>query len=154
MTDKSMLEQIWGIGDDEPTICDCGATATWMHGTDGELYCDKCVPRGCQCNHRFTLKYFEERAANVTPEEVEYMAEDPSTYEYEWAWVEEGYVWEPVDGGLPFPCCDYVELECARQAVQISMNKFEEVLPTQSEKENPSVNSGEVTFTINDCSQD
>jgi hypothetical protein len=38
--------------------CECGKLAIWVYmpgysNGDHPFFCDDCVPRGCECNHRF-----------------------------------------------------------------------------------------------------
>lgn len=86
-------------------LCDCGKVATWVYmpgySNGGNSYsCDDCVPRGCDCNHRYT----DVNAYHPPLERPEL----PSKSDEPYVWIEEGKVWTHVDEeGRQFPCCEY-----------------------------------------------
>ena len=86
--------------------CNCGQVATWVYGPgyrngDSPFFCDDCVPRECQCNHRY----------------VDVNAYDPPLDQPEmpwgvenkdWKWIEIDKVWEYIDdNGKPYPCVEF-----------------------------------------------
>jgi hypothetical protein len=125
MKEPSMLEQIWGIPDDETPMCDCGNTATYLYGPGHEsgenpFYCDECVPRSCDCNHNFTKKHIEELGRGDYSFDVsdDYSEEPPQDGAFQW--IKEGHIWQHLDEmGRPYPCCEYVYLQSAKNAIQI-----------------------------------
>lgn len=125
MKEKSMLEQIWGVSDEETPMCECGEVAKYLYGpgfSDGSnpFYCDECVPRNCNCNYNYTKKHLDEVGRGAYPFDVsdDYYEEPSDDRPFEW--IKEGYIWQTVDeNGKPYPCCEYVHLESAKTAVQI-----------------------------------
>ena len=63
-------------------------------------FCNDCVPRGCECNHRYV---------DVNTYEPPLENEDlPTEKDKPIKWIEEGKVWCTVDEqGREFPCCEF-----------------------------------------------
>ena len=86
--------------------CDCGKLATWcyMPGYSSgcsPYFCDDCVPRGCECNHRYCKLETTQPFEDITdlPEGEENV---------NWKWVEEGKIWTHIDeDGREYPCAEY-----------------------------------------------
>lgn len=87
--------------------CNCGSVAVWeyMPGyTNGDNYffCENCVPRGCECNHRYISKdaYHPPLENPDLPEGNEGV---------EWKWLDENKThWCFIDEqGREYPCCEF-----------------------------------------------
>lgn len=86
--------------------CDCGKLSTWCY-MPGFLsganphFCDDCVPRGCDCNHRY---YKLE-----TPQPFEDIVDIPEGEEnVDWKWIEENSIWTYIDEKQrEYPCAEY-----------------------------------------------
>jgi len=82
--------------------CDkCDNTAVWSYMPGISAYCDKCVPRGCECNHR-----------HVDPNGYHPPLDEPDLPQgienVEWKWIEDG-VWTHIDEeGREYPCAEYM----------------------------------------------
>jgi hypothetical protein len=89
-------------------LCDCGKEATWLYmpgfKESSPFFCDDCVPRGCDCNHRYVdvNAYAPPLAKPDIPEGKEGV---------DWKWVDENHyhkVWCYIDErGREYPCCEY-----------------------------------------------
>lgn len=72
-------------------LCDCGKVAVWDYmpgySKGGNSYgCDDCVPRGCDCNHRY---------------------DEPEEENYPIKWIDDK-TWCCVDEqGREYPCVEY-----------------------------------------------
>ncbi len=86
-------------------LCKCGELATWNYVPSTEqhyykYYCDKCVPRGCDCHYEFTVD-------SVEAHENGY-GENPPTEHSNWIWIKEDAIWTPTDEqGREYPCVEY-----------------------------------------------
>ena len=86
-------------------LCACGKTATWWYMPgfkEGRpFFCDNCVNRGCECNHR----YVDPEAYHPPLD----MSDSPEGTEgIDWKWIEKGKVWCHIDEkGREYPCCEY-----------------------------------------------
>lgn len=87
-------------------LCECGKIATWVYmpgfpNGDSPFFCDDCVHRGCQCNHR----YVDVNAYNPPLDEPEL----PDGVEnVDWKWIETNKIWEYIDEmGREWPCVEY-----------------------------------------------
>lgn len=83
-------------------LCDCGQKATWLYMPgfkEGRpFFCDDCVPRGCECNHRYVdvNSYAPPLDSPDLPEGTD------------WKWIEKDKVWCYIDEkGREYPCCEY-----------------------------------------------
>lgn len=89
----------------EKILCDCGNVATWCYmpgymDRSNSYSCDDCVPRGCQCNHR----YVDVNSYTPPLDSPELPTEEDMPIK----WIEEGKVWCHVDeNGREYPCCEY-----------------------------------------------
>jgi hypothetical protein len=73
--------------------CHCGDIAVWSYMPGTGYYCDNCVSRGCECNHRYLV---EEHDNAPTPDDELIK------------WIIPGKVWARVDDqGREFPCGEY-----------------------------------------------
>ena len=88
-------------------LCDCGNIAVWdyMSGfSDGHnsVFCDDCVPRGCECNHI----YLDERTHHP-PLEIQSLPEGEEGVD--WKWIEKDIVWTYIDEkGREYPCVEFM----------------------------------------------
>jgi len=86
-------------------LCDCGKVGIWYYAPASESNenhydCDDCVPRGCECNHRYTdvNSYYPPLDSPDIPTE-----EDKPI-----KWIEEDKIWCRVDEqGREYPCCEF-----------------------------------------------
>ncbi len=82
-------------------LCNCGSKAVWCYlpgySSGGNSYhCEKCVPRGCECNYHFLNKKYTD-----LPLENEIEGKD-------WKWIEKDKIWVYIDEeGREYPCCEY-----------------------------------------------
>ena len=72
-------------------LCKCGKRAVWDYmpgysNGDHPYFCDDCVGRGCECNHRYVK---DELFKEGDPPEGE---EDN-----DWIWIEEDKIWTNLD---------------------------------------------------------
>lgn len=87
-------------------LCDCGKVATWCYmpgysSGKNPNYCDNCVPRGCECCHR----YVDPNSYHPPLDNLDMPSEEDKPY----IWIEEGKIWAHVDEkGRLFPCCEYI----------------------------------------------
>jgi hypothetical protein len=86
--------------------CDCGKLATWVYMTgysngDSPYHCDDCVPRGCDCNHRYcdVASYHPPLRKPDLPEGVEGV---------DWKWITKDVIWTKLDEkGREYPCAEF-----------------------------------------------
>ena len=73
----------------EKEKCDCGKMATWWYmpgySEGSPLRCDDCVPRGCECNHRYV-----DINAYYPPLDNPDL---PTTEDIPYIWIEENKIW-------------------------------------------------------------
>jgi hypothetical protein len=88
-------------------LCDCGKVAIWDYvpgySEGGNSYsCDDCVPRGCDCNHR----YVDVNAYHPPLENPDLPEGDE---EKDWKWLDEEEThWCNIDEeGREYPCAEY-----------------------------------------------
>lgn len=87
-------------------LCECGQVATWDYmpgyGNGGNSYhCDACVPRNCECNHRYVdiHSYHPPLGQPDLPDGEEGV---------DWKWLEAGKIWCHIDeNGREYPCIEY-----------------------------------------------
>ena len=82
--------------------CDCRNKATWLYmpgfREGSPFFCDDCVNRGCECNHRYV-----DVNAYHPPLENPDMPEG-----IDWKWIEKDKIWCSIDDkGREWPCCEY-----------------------------------------------
>lgn len=86
--------------------CECGKIAIWCYmpgfsSGSSPYFCDDCVRRGCECNHRYidVNSYHPPLENPDMPDGKE--GED-------WKWIKEG-VWCYIDDlGREYPCSEYM----------------------------------------------
>ena len=85
--------------------CDCGNKATWLYmpgfREGSPFFCDECVHRGCDCNHRYVdVNAYHPPLENPDmPDGIEGI---------DWKWIEEDKIWCSIDDkGREWPCCEY-----------------------------------------------
>jgi hypothetical protein len=87
--------------------CNCGSVAVWEYmpgytNGDNDFFCENCVPRGCECNHRY-----------VSNDAYHPPLENPDLPEgnegVEWKWLDENKThWCFIDEqGREYPCCEF-----------------------------------------------
>ena len=86
-------------------LCDCGQKATWLYMPgfkEGRpFFCDDCVSRGCDCNHR----YVDVNAYAPPLSEPDIPKGEEGV---DWKWIEHNKVWCHIDeNGREYPCCEY-----------------------------------------------
>lgn len=76
----------------------CDNNAVWWYMPSDRVYCDSCVPRGCECNYK-----------NDTPDPLIDGVENK-----DWMWIEKdtfnplNSLWTYIDEqGREYPCCEY-----------------------------------------------
>lgn len=78
-------------------LCNCGALAIWCYAPGyssgaNPHFCNECVPRGCECNHRSLLEDYDN---SPTDDDAPYI------------WISEK-TWTRIDSeGRQYPCCEY-----------------------------------------------
>ena len=87
-------------------LCKCGKLAVWVYMPgysfgDSPYSCDDCVPRGCECNHRY-----------VNIDDYEPHFDNPDLPEgdegVDWKWIDHGKVWVFLDEkGREYPCAEF-----------------------------------------------
>lgn len=88
-------------------LCDCGAMATWVYmpgysGGGNPHHCDKCVPRGCECNH-----YSTNGEDYYPPGDVDFVGIFPTEEDKPIKWISKT-IWTKVDeSGREYPCCEF-----------------------------------------------
>lgn len=86
-------------------LCDCGKRACWCYmpgfsNNSNPYFCDDCVPRGCDCNHRYV-----DVNAYQPPLSKPYL---PTNEDGNIKWIEQDKIWCYVDEqGREYPCCEY-----------------------------------------------
>lgn len=101
----SITKRFWSIMSKE--LCSCGKMAVWVYMpgfTSGEspFFCDNCVSRGCECNHRYVKieSYYPPLEKPDLPEGIEGV---------DWKWIERNEIWTHLDENLrEFPCSEYM----------------------------------------------
>jgi len=87
-------------------LCGCGKMATYIYmpgfsSGESPFFCDDCVPRGCSCNHEYTVAHSKEVGQ-------EYMGRNPPENDTNWKWIEKDAIWVYTDDkGREYPCCEY-----------------------------------------------
>ena len=87
-------------------LCDCGKVAVWDYmpgysNKENSYSCDDCVPRGCECNHRYVSvdSYHPPLDKSDLPDGIEGK---------DWKWLEQDKVWCYIDDeGRQYPCVEY-----------------------------------------------
>jgi hypothetical protein len=84
--------------------CKCNNIATWdyLPGLDDDVFCDECVPRGCECTHRYVSK-------DVYNPPLENPDSPKGNEGIEWKWLDENKThWCFIDEqGREYPCCEF-----------------------------------------------
>ena len=64
------------------------------------FYCDDCVPRGCNCNHRYTdINAYDTSLDNL---------DHPQPHDEPIKWIEKDKIWCHVDEkNREYPCCEF-----------------------------------------------
>ena len=90
----------------EKQLCNCGSLATYWYmpgylDKSSPYYCEECVPRGCDCNHR----YVDVNAYYPLLDEPDL----PKEKDYPIKWIEEGKIWCKIDTeGREYPCAEFM----------------------------------------------
>ena len=85
--------------------CNCGRKPVWVYMPSDSrglnpYYCDKCVPRGCSCNHEYVDEDYLSNGEKNLPPEADYPVK----------WINTK-CWTQVDEhGREFPCCEFHEI--------------------------------------------
>lgn len=117
-------------------LCECGEIATYMYMPGDEVYCDKCLPRGCSCNNESF--YFGEDAYSKETQIKEFLKGNLKILNYGKKIHEVGKHLEEItdknliknmfnrlteeellnleiipldENGLEYPCCEYMQIE-------------------------------------------
>jgi hypothetical protein len=83
-------------------LCKCGKRAVWDYmpgysNGDHPYFCDDCVGRGCECNHRYVKDELFKEGDPPEGEEGN-----------DWIWIEEGKIWTNLDKmKREYPCAEY-----------------------------------------------
>jgi len=91
----------------EKELCKkCGNLATYWYmpgyfDKSSPYHCENCVPRNCECNHR----YVDVNAYFPPLDEPDF----PTEKDHQIEWIEEGKIWCSLDEkGRHYPCCEYM----------------------------------------------
>jgi len=82
-------------------LCKCGKRAVWDYmpgysNGDHPYFCDDCVGRGCECNHRYVKDELFKEGDPPEGEEGN-----------DWIWIEEGKIWTIIDEMTrEYPCAE------------------------------------------------
>lgn len=84
--------------------CKCNNIATWdyLPGSDNDVFCDECVPRGCSCNHKYV-------DINTHEPPLEKPDLPDGLEDKDWKWLDEEKThWCYIDDqGREFPCVEF-----------------------------------------------
>jgi hypothetical protein len=98
----------------------CPNHALWWYMPSNRVYCDSCVPRGCDCNHHYI-----DIDAYTPPLDSPDVAEGEEGVD--WIWVEKGVSWQRIDEqGREYPCCEYSYDE---EGYEIDEPEMDDTLP-------------------------
>ena len=90
-------------------LCNCGSVAIWCYmpgysNSANPHYCDKCVPRGCDCGHEYVNSESYHPAL-----EGKNLPDSDSEEGVDWKWIEPYKVWCYLDEeGREYPCCEFL----------------------------------------------